>query len=162
MVVGFSGVPPAYILTSFTDSTTPPTTTYPVPDPPFGLDMAFAAPVFASDPVDLSFDQTLGLDLAPGYDYGFPSSSGFNVDMNLGLDLMGEVEVVPRQKKKKVAWVEVNIMIDGECCTGKQEKDVTTNMQADLIKHGVCLGRAPGFRRKDVDMALQRGLVSTS
>lgn len=150
------------MLTPFTGSNTPPTTTYPVPDPPFGLDMSFAAPVFASNPVDLSFDQTLGLDLAPGYDYGFQNSSGFNVDMNLGMDLMGEVEVVPRQKKKKVAWVEVNIMIDGECYTGKQEQGVATNMQADLIKHGVCLGRAPGFRRKDVDMALQRGLVSTA
>ncbi|KAH7390827.1 hypothetical protein DE146DRAFT_144541 [Phaeosphaeria sp. MPI-PUGE-AT-0046c] len=125
-------------------SNTPPTTSYPVPDPPFGLDMSFAAPAFAPNHIDLSFDQTLGLDLAPGYDYGFPSNSGFNADMNLGMDLMSEVEVVPRQKKKKVAWLEVNMLID------------------DLIKHGVCLGRAPGFRRKDVDMALQRALVSTS
>lgn len=143
-------------------SNSPPTTSYPVPDAPFGLDMSFVAPVFASNPVDLSFDQTLGLDLAPGYDYGFPSSSGFNVDMNLGMDLMGEVEVVPRQKKKKVAWVEVNILIDGEWWSRKQGMNVTTNMRSDLIKHGVCLGRAPGFRRKDVDMALQRALVSTS
>lgn len=148
---GESNSPPSLTHSSTNSSTTsaghcgtPPATNYPLPDPPFGLDMSFTAPVFTSNPVDLSFDQTLGLDLAPGYDYGFPSSSGFNVNMNMGMDLMGEVEVVPRQRKKKVAWVEVNILID------------------DLIKHGVCLGRAPGFRRKDVDMALQRALVSTS
>lgn len=95
-------------------SNTPPTTSYPMPEPPFGLDMSFAAPAFPSNPIDLSFDQTLGLDLAPGYDYGFPSNNNFNVNMNLGMDLMGEVEDLPRQKKKKVAWVEVNILIDGE------------------------------------------------
>ena len=38
----------------------------------------------------------------------------------------------------------------------------TANEEIELIKHGVCLGRAPGFRRKDVDMAVQKALVSTS
>jgi hypothetical protein len=36
----------------------------------------------------------------------------------------------------------------------------SANESPELIKHGVCLGRAPGFRRKDVDMALQKALVS--
>jgi hypothetical protein len=35
-------------------------------------------------------------------------------------------------------------------------------VMTELIKHGVCLGRAPGFRRKDVDMAVQKALVSIS
>jgi len=68
--------------------------------------------------IDLSFDQTLGLDLAPGFNYGFPTNSGFNVDMNLGLDMMdaNEAETLPvvRQKRKKMAWLEVNKLVDGE------------------------------------------------
>jgi hypothetical protein len=88
------------------------------PTPPtvesFGLDLSYNVPSFQSHHLNLSFDQTLGLDLAPNYDYGFPVDNGFGVDMNLGLDLMGEVEVVPRQKKKKLALVEVDRLIDGE------------------------------------------------
>jgi hypothetical protein len=75
--------------------------------------MSFATPSSNSNLVDLSFDQTLGLDLAPGYDYGFPMDSGFGGNMSLGLDFMGEVELMPR-KKKKVAWMEVNKMIGGK------------------------------------------------
>jgi hypothetical protein len=98
---------------AMTESITPP-----FPDAPFGLDMSFASgpnPNFSN--LDLSFDQTLGLDLAPGYDYGFPShgSGGFGIDMHLGLDMMGEVEMLPRQRKNKVAWLEVGTLIDGEC-----------------------------------------------
>lgn len=90
-------------------------TTYPLPDAPFGLDMSFAQPSFHTNPIDLSLDQALGLDLAPGYDYGFPSDSGFGVDITMGLDMMsGQVEMVPRQKTKKLAWVEINKLIDGE------------------------------------------------
>ncbi|KAF1914393.1 hypothetical protein BDU57DRAFT_454768, partial [Ampelomyces quisqualis] len=122
-------------------SITPPTTNaYSLPDSALGLDMSFGSPAFNSNNIDLSVDQTLGLDLAPGYDYGFSSDNVFNV---FGLDIMGDVEVVPMQKKKKVAWVEVSKLID------------------DLLKHCVCLGQAPGFRCKDVDMAFQNALVST-
>lgn len=92
------------------ESVTPPTTnTYSLPDPPFGLDMSFSTPAFNSN-IDLSFDQTLGLDLAPGYDYGFSTDNAFTV---FGLDMMRDVEMVPRPKKK-VGWVEVNKLIDGE------------------------------------------------
>jgi hypothetical protein len=78
------------------------------------MDMSYSVPLFPSNPVDLSFDQTLGLDLAPNFDYGFPVENGLGVNVNLGMDLMGEVEVVPRQKKKKLAWVEVDRLIDGK------------------------------------------------
>jgi hypothetical protein len=102
------------LLNSFlVGSLTPPATVFPVPDAPFGLDMSFAMPSSNSNLVDLSFDQTLGLDLAPGYDYGFPMDSGFGENMSLGLDLLGEVELVPR-KKKKVTWVEMNKLIEGK------------------------------------------------
>jgi hypothetical protein len=35
------------------------------------------------------------------------------------------------------------------------------NMCTEVIKHGVCLGRAPGFRRKDVDIAFNAALIKT-
>jgi hypothetical protein len=59
--------------------------------------------------LDLSFDQTLGLDLAPGYNFSYPA---LNTDMDLGLDLMGG-EVV-KQRRKRVAWIEVEKLINGE------------------------------------------------
>jgi len=63
--------------------------------------------------IDMSFDQTLGLDLAPGFDYGFPTAAdnSFGADMDLGLDTM--LPVV-KQKRKKVAWLEVNRLVDGK------------------------------------------------
>jgi len=32
-------------------------------------------------------------------------------------------------------------------------------MIGELIKRGICLGRAPGFRRKDVDLALRNSII---
>ncbi|KAF1935564.1 hypothetical protein EJ02DRAFT_123357 [Clathrospora elynae] len=140
--------------TNSSASITTPGNPYNLPDTaPFGLDMSFdtaPTPNYASDfpkltNYDISFDQTLGLDLAPGFDYGFSGSTVFHMgNMDLGLDLMGEgAESLPvvRQKKKKSAWVEVSKLVE------------------EIIKHGVCLGRAPGFRREDVDAAVQLALV---
>jgi hypothetical protein len=76
--------------------------------------MSFTQPSYPTNPIDLSFDQTLGLDLAPGYDYGFSSNRGLGADMALLLNMPGEVEVLPRQKKTRIAWVEVNPLIDGK------------------------------------------------
>jgi hypothetical protein len=75
--------------------------------------VSFAPPSFDANPVDLSFDQALGLDLDPGYNYSYPIDNGFADDMCLGLDLMSEVELVPR-RKKKIAWVEVSKLIEGK------------------------------------------------
>jgi hypothetical protein len=98
---------------SLADRTQAESVTPPFADAPFGLDMSFSNPPHPTNSpfsnIDLSFDQTLGLDLAPGYDYSYPS---FNVDMNLGLDLMGGQ--VARRTKKKTAWLEVERLIDGE------------------------------------------------
>ncbi|KAJ4366192.1 hypothetical protein N0V83_007827 [Neocucurbitaria cava] len=131
-------------------SITPPTKAFDQPDPPFGLDMSFNnAPTlnYPSDfpklvNYDISFDQTLGLDLAPGFDYGFAATGGgWSADVTLGADLMGaDVEIV-KQKQKKSAWVDVSVLLN------------------EIIKNGVCLGRAPGFRRKDVDTAVQKALI---
>ncbi|KAH7394454.1 hypothetical protein BKA66DRAFT_509725 [Pyrenochaeta sp. MPI-SDFR-AT-0127] len=138
---------------SSSSSITPPTHTFDIPDAPFGLDMSFSNAQSSTYPTvfpkhvnyDISFDQTLGLDLAPTFDYGFAGTSGFSMgDVGLDLGLTEEAEEslpVVRQKRRKIAWLDVNRLTD------------------ELIKHAVCLGRAPGFRRKDVDMAVQKALI---
>ncbi|KAH7086288.1 hypothetical protein FB567DRAFT_67126 [Paraphoma chrysanthemicola] len=137
---------------STTTSVSHPADLYKVPDPPFGLDMSYQAPQYSHGAndfskfshIDLSFDQTLGLDLAPGFDYGFPADNSFG-EMNMALDLMEDSrEVLPvvKQTRKKSAVLQLNILVD------------------EIIKHGVCLGRAPGFRRKDVDMAVKKALIT--
>lgn len=96
--------------TSSSASITPPTNPYNLPDAPFGLDMSFNNTDFSKfNNIDLSFDQTLGLDLAPGFDYGFAP------DQNYGLDMMGlEGLPVVKQKRKKTAWLEVDKLVDGK------------------------------------------------
>ncbi|KAF2662415.1 hypothetical protein K491DRAFT_585408 [Lophiostoma macrostomum CBS 122681] len=98
--------------------------------------------------VSALFEEPLGLDLAPGFannNMATFSADAFVDTSNLpiGLDLMGaEVEMpVVQQKKTKAAWVDVSKLVD------------------EIIRHGVCLGRSPGFRRKDVDMAFQASLI---
>ncbi|KAL1612806.1 hypothetical protein SLS60_001035 [Paraconiothyrium brasiliense] len=123
-------------------------------DMAFGLDMGMGmASDFKMPSIDSSafFDQPLGLDLAPGFDMGlnngslqplnFPDElSGSNMDMSFqGLEPMPVV----RQKRKKAVLIDVTKLVD------------------EIVKHGVCLGRAPGFRRKDVDMAFQASLITT-
>lgn len=87
----------------------------------YGVDMRFnntatqslvAAPA-RSNLIDVSFDQTLGLDLAPGFGLGFDGNSGYS---SLGLDMMGDVEQMPmvKQKPKKVAWVDVSKLVDSK------------------------------------------------
>jgi hypothetical protein len=145
------------------------TNPYNVSDAPFGLDMSFQTPQYPNrgndfskfSHIDLSFDQTLGLDLAPGFDYGFSADSGFG-NMDLGLDLMGgpgEVLPVVRQKRKRAGVLQLNILIDGESYAPHIILDERLTKFTEIIKHGVCLGRAPGFRRKDVDMAVQKALI---
>ncbi|KAF3041752.1 hypothetical protein E8E12_008802 [Didymella heteroderae] len=118
-------------------------------EPSYGLDMRFSnAPAsnFIAAParpglIDLSYDQTLGLDLAPDFSIGFDCNGSYST---LGLDMMNDVEQLPvvKQKPKKVAWVDVSKLVD------------------KMIKRAVCLGRAPGYRRKDVDLAFREALIS--
>ncbi|KAF2713637.1 hypothetical protein K504DRAFT_370138 [Pleomassaria siparia CBS 279.74] len=124
---------------------------------PFGLDMGNVGSFDfgKSNVLDQSslHDQPLGLDLVPGFDAhlntamaGFGTTASGEMS-NLGLDLMcGEVEQalsVVKMKAKKAAWIDVTKFID------------------EIIKHGVCLGRAPGFRRKDVDTAFNAALITS-
>lgn len=137
------------------DSHTPPANTFDsIPEPPnFTLNIHTAVEPITAYPGDLpkimnydiSFDQTLGLDLAPSYNYDFGHINNMN-NMNMRLDMMSDsFETIPvtREKRKKQVWVDVSRLIDL------------------IIKHGVCLGRSPGFRRKDVDMAVLKAVVDT-
>jgi hypothetical protein len=101
------------------------------PNETFGLDMnvTHSTPFnsfnsfkfkYGEDDVSALFDEPLGLDLAPGFannSLSTFSSDAFMDTSNLpiGLDLMGaEVEMpVVRQKKRKVAWVDISKLVDG-------------------------------------------------
>ncbi|KAF1971603.1 hypothetical protein BU23DRAFT_555779 [Bimuria novae-zelandiae CBS 107.79] len=121
-------------------------------DIPFGLDMSMGPPDFNKLPTADSsgfFDQPLGLDLAPSFDttMSFPplgfSDNTFNgggMGMNMAY---GDRQPIPiRQRRKKRVLIDVSKLVD------------------EIVKHAVCLGRAPGFRRKDVDIAFQSSLVT--
>lgn len=107
---------------------------------------------------EVSFDQTLGLDLAPGFDMGFAGRSGYGM---LGLDMMGEAEQLstPKQKPKKAAWVDVQKLIDSKSGLGRIGDWPLLTVNAALMKGAVCLGRAPGFRRKDADIAFRDSII---
>ncbi|EFQ91623.1 hypothetical protein PTT_11477 [Pyrenophora teres f. teres 0-1] len=152
--------PPSLSQSSSTSSTGPSNTTMTSPNNlyslsgtgPYSLDMPFGNAITPSYPNNFpkhvhytpSFD-TLGMDLAPGFDYAFAGSNAFPMGgMDMGLGLMGgNVESLPvvRQKRKKSAWVDVSRLVE------------------EINNCAVCLGRAPGYRRKDVDRAIQKSLI---
>jgi hypothetical protein len=144
----------------------------------FGLDTSFdntLGPKYSGDfpklvDHDISFDQTLGLDLAPGFDYGFASSSGF--DAGLGLGVMGEdtqgLQVV--KQRKKCVWLDVSRLIQGKgtqffifllqsATHSKREQIICLTSTTEIVIKAVCLGRTPGFRRKDIDRAVREALI---
>ncbi|KAI4957517.1 hypothetical protein J4E86_004655 [Alternaria arbusti] len=148
-----------------TTSTNPPNNSYNIADSgAYGLDLSFGNtgeyPRLVN--YEISYDQTLGLDLAPGYDYGFSHTPAFHMDnIDLGMNMMSDVAAalpVVRQKRKKTAWLDVSKLIDGEC-THSREVNSWLTITTEIIIHGVCLGRSPGYRRKDVDAAVQKALV---
>jgi hypothetical protein len=67
---------------------------------------------------------------------------------------------VPQQEApKQQVTVEVSKFIDGESPRSLCSDVIDANSGAELIKSGICLGRAPGFRKKDVDRALQAAII---
>lgn len=138
-------------------------------DMAFGLDMGMASDFSKMPAVDSSafFDQPLGLDLAPGFDIGLSNAplqplpfhgsvGGLNMDMPFqGTDPLPVV----KQKRKKAVLIDVTKLVDGKFARDLAVRLCTDNT-AEIVKHGVCLGRAPGFRRKDVDMAFQASLIT--
>lgn len=108
--------------TSISDASTPPAPqTFRAPQPAYGLQIPtnnatvpnFFPNLPKQDRLEISFDQTLGLDLAPGYDMGFAGTSAYST---LGLNMNGQTEQQPviKQKTKKLAWVDVEKMIDSK------------------------------------------------
>jgi hypothetical protein len=134
--------------------------------PSFGLPISLdSGPMSNSFPTppkpslpEVSFDQTLGLDLAPGFDMGFAGRSGYGM---LGLDMMGGTEQLPmvKQKAKKAAWVDVQKLIDSKSGLVHIDNRPLLTVNAALMKRAVCLGRAPGFRRKDIDVAFRDAII---
>lgn len=88
------------------------------------------------------------------------NTSSFGYIPNPGLDMLGTNAELPgvKQKRKQTAWVDVSKLIDGKfaVCVLLPRTDVAS----ELLQRSICLGRAPGFRRKDVDIAFQASLIS--
>jgi hypothetical protein len=89
---------------------------------------------------------------------GFAGRSGYGM---LGLDMMGEAEQLPtvKQKAKKAAWVDVQKLIDSKSGLVHTDERPLLTVNAALMKGAVCLGRAPGFRRKDIDIAFRDAII---
>lgn len=64
--------------------------------------------------------------------------------------------------KKRTVTIDVNKFINGECrltLRGVWSVGIEANACIDLIKTAVCLGRAPGFRRMDVEKAFASSII---
>ncbi|KAF2735782.1 hypothetical protein EJ04DRAFT_511563 [Polyplosphaeria fusca] len=131
-----------------TQAPTPPTTAEKAfaseADMPFGLDMStIPIPDFSKLTSEGDFfEQPLGLDLAPGFDTSFQPTD-YN---SMAMDMMGVDADIPvvKQKRRRAALVDVSKLIE------------------EIIRHGVCLGRSPGFRRNDVDKAFEAAIIHGS
>jgi hypothetical protein len=102
-------------------SVSPPTDAFNLTEAPYDLDLSFSSTFPSADfskfgNTDRSFDQTLGLGMAPDFAYDFNTDPNYSMVMNLGLESMGEVERLPavRQKRKKTAWLETHKLIAGK------------------------------------------------
>lgn len=146
---------------------------FPAPsDIPLGLDMSMPSNFAKMPSVDAStfFDQPLGLDLAPGFNVGLNNASMQPLsfpdvlrgsDLNMSLQGLA-TKTVAGQKRKRHVVVDVTKLADGKFATiCDHSRGCCADCMAEIVKHGVCLGRAPGFRRKDVDMAFRASLMST-
>lgn len=112
---------------SVSNASTPPAPrTFHTPEPAYGLQMSIhdilIPNLLSASPkpnsLAISFDQTLGLDLAPGFDMGFVGDGGYSA---FGLTTVSETEQLPtvKQRSKKVAWVDVQKLINSKCETSR-------------------------------------------
>lgn len=91
---------------------------------------------------------------------GYNKFSGWDM-----LDSVGMVDsfapsnvVTAEQTVQKQVTVDVSRFIDGESPAPKVGC-AHTDSDTELIKTAICLGRAPGFRKKDVDRALSASII---
>jgi len=115
---------------------------------PFGLDLTSSTfqDTFKLSDLDpaVMYEQPLALDLSGGFDTTMNVGlTDFGDLANLGMDLMGPAEQLPvvKQKQKKPMLIDVSKLID------------------EVISRGVCLGRSPGFRKLDIDVAFKAAFV---
>jgi hypothetical protein len=114
-----------------------------------------------SEILELPFDQALGLDLAPGSSLGFSGTTGFNLGLNLELGSIGPTEgaTIVRRRRNKTAWVDVTKLIRGKSAH-RNSSEAGLIVNTGLIQHTCCLGRASGYRRENIDLALRGALVA--
>ncbi|KAI9689881.1 MAG: hypothetical protein M1822_009763 [Bathelium mastoideum] len=112
---------------------------------------AMVAQVSSFDPVD--FDN---MPLDEQNSWGLP-----------GIDLyaLSEAATTMTQTDKKhgdsgVPMVDGEGEADGKVLSKRQVTIDVTRLIEELLKGGVCLGRAPGFRKKDVDRALEMAMIA--
>ncbi|QDS70645.1 hypothetical protein FKW77_000891 [Venturia effusa] len=72
--------------------------------------------------------------------WDFSDTVGANFDVH-GAPRLASPAVVPKTRAKKNVTVDVSKLID------------------EIIKTGICLGRAPGFRKRDLDRALNSSII---
>lgn len=143
-------------------------------EPNFALDMGVSSQLAKMSGVDSTafFDQPLGLDMAPNFNVGLnnaPMQSLAYPGQPLDADSLGmgmayqDAQPMPVVKKnrKRAVLIDVAKLIEGRTTIlliSTSSMLLTTSIE--IIRHGVCLGRAPGFRRKDVDIAFQASLIT--
>ncbi|KAI9692040.1 MAG: hypothetical protein M1820_009575 [Bogoriella megaspora] len=121
------------------------------------IDNFLPNPLKAHSNIHADFD-SIDLDnlaMEDANNWGFDSMAAFNGVDGLGAALMGNngnmasATVVPPMNEPKETmpgWKNVTIDV--------------TRMIEELLKGGVCLGRTPGFRKKDVDRALETAMIA--
>lgn len=134
------------------------TTTY-----PFGIDIngsTFNQFERLSE-VDFTFDASLGLD--GDVNFGTNTLKDFGGNMvNMGLNFTRTAEEalpVVKQKTKRPVLVDVTKLIEGKISPTVCSIEQFTDLILEIVSRGICLGRAPGFRRKDVDLALKIAVI---
>ncbi|KAF2017628.1 hypothetical protein BU24DRAFT_154524 [Aaosphaeria arxii CBS 175.79] len=112
----------------------------------YGLDMRMGLPngtlKLGGMDVSIAFDQPLGLDLAPMFNNGNTNNATDGLRFgSVQNDSSLSHTPIAKKKRKQTALIDVSKLVN------------------ELIKHAICLGRTPGFRRKDVDAAFKASLI---
>lgn len=86
-----------------------------------------------------------------------PSTGTDNAAANIGILRSGALgKPVNSNRKKRAAWVDVGKLIEGKQTTGTRKY---FDVFVEILKYGVCLGRSPAFRRRDVELAFRASLI---
>jgi hypothetical protein len=94
------------------------------------------------------------------WDYSDTVGVGASGDFdNYGATHLASVEA-SKSTAKKTVTIDVSKLIDGKSQSGGIIDEVPwLTPTSELIKTGICLGRAPGFRKRDLDRALNLSII---